>query len=129
MCRGRVEEESREFSEVLREETAAVLAHASQGSVCCELCDSDATIYCPADDAFLCRDCDKEVHVANFLARRHIRCLLCRTCQSLTSRYLIGVSAEVVLPDVVNKSEKRPWSTSNLEANHSREHKMPFLLL
>ncbi|KAK1396194.1 Zinc finger protein CONSTANS-LIKE 14 [Heracleum sosnowskyi] len=128
MCRGRVEEESQDFSKALREETAALLAHANQGSVSCELCDSEATIYCPADDALLCRECDKQVHGANFLAKRHIRCLICRTCQSLTNRYLIGVSVEVLLPTIIAKSEKRPWS-SNLEENQTKDLKRPFLLL
>lgn len=128
MCRGRVEEGSQDFSKGIKEEIAALLAHHNQGSVCCELCDSDAMIYCPPDDSFLCRECDKQVHGANFLAKRHIRCLICRTCQSLTNRYLIGVSAEVMLPTIVAKSEKKPWS-ANLEENQSRELKRPFLLL
>ncbi|MBA0731206.1 hypothetical protein Golax_000076, partial [Gossypium laxum] len=60
----------------------------------CELCNSRATLYCQADDAYLCRKCDKWVHDANFLAQRHIRCFLCNTCQNLTQRYLIGASHE-----------------------------------
>lgn len=115
MCRGNREEE-------------AVLAHGTQGSVSCELCDSDASVYCQADDAFLCRKCDKNVHGANFLAKRHIRCLLCRTCQSLTNRYLVGVSVEVVLPSIVSKKE-RSQCNSDVEANYSKELKRPFLLL
>ncbi|XVF44528.1 hypothetical protein PTKIN_Ptkin02bG0131100 [Pterospermum kingtungense] len=42
------------------------------GLVNCELCNSRATLYCQADDAYLCRKCDKWVHEANFLALRHI---------------------------------------------------------
>ncbi|KAK5837018.1 hypothetical protein PVK06_012826 [Gossypium arboreum] len=42
----------------------------------CELCNSRATLYCQADDAYLCRKCDKWVHDANFLAQRHIRKLV-----------------------------------------------------
>ncbi|MBA0682787.1 hypothetical protein Goari_024480, partial [Gossypium aridum] len=70
----------------------------SSGLVNCELCNSRASLYCQADDAYLCRKCDKWVHQANFLALRHIRCFLCSTCQSLTQRYLIGASHEVMLP-------------------------------
>ncbi|CAJ1978991.1 unnamed protein product [Sphenostylis stenocarpa] len=67
-------------------------------STSCELCGFQASLYCLADDAYLCRKCDKWVHSANFLALRHVRCFLCNTCQNLTQRYLIGVSAEIVLP-------------------------------
>ncbi|KAH1098660.1 hypothetical protein J1N35_015581 [Gossypium stocksii] len=44
----------------------------SSGLVNCELCNSRASLYCQADDAYLCRKCDKWVHQANFLALRHI---------------------------------------------------------
>ena len=100
----------------------------STGSVSCELCDSKASLYCQADDAFLCRKCDKRVHGANFLALRHIRCFLCNTCQNLTQRYLIGASAEVVLPTIVSWSE-RSQCNSNTEKMCSRKLKMPFLFL
>ncbi|KAF9679091.1 hypothetical protein SADUNF_Sadunf07G0104000 [Salix dunnii] len=70
--------------------------------VFCELCGSRASLYCQADDAFLCRKCDRWVHGANFLARRHVRCMLCNSCQNLTQRYLIGASTEVLLPTIIN---------------------------
>ncbi|PQQ17918.1 hypothetical protein Pyn_40640 [Prunus yedoensis var. nudiflora] len=38
--------------------------------------------------------CDQWVHGANFLALRHVRCLLCNTCQNLTQRYVVGISVE-----------------------------------
>ncbi|KAK7263555.1 hypothetical protein RJT34_31147 [Clitoria ternatea] len=72
-------------------------------SASCELCGSRASLYCHADDAYLCRKCDKWVHSANFLALRHLRCFLCNTCQNLTQRYLIGASAEIILPASVHK--------------------------
>lgn len=50
----------------------------------CELCKSSATTYCESDQASLCWDCDAKVHGANFLVARHVRCLLCHACQSLT---------------------------------------------
>jgi len=49
-----------------------------------------------ANDAYLCKKCDEWVHIANFLALRHVRCFLCNTCQNLTHRYLIGIS-EILL--------------------------------
>ena len=50
----------------------------------CELCKLVATTYCESDQASLCWDCDAKVHGANFLVARHVRCLLCHACQSLT---------------------------------------------
>ncbi|XWS39535.1 hypothetical protein CRYUN_Cryun18bG0063900 [Craigia yunnanensis] len=50
----------------------------------CELCKLAARTYCESDQASLCWDCDTKVHGANFLVARHVRCLLCHTCQSLT---------------------------------------------
>ncbi|KAL2328327.1 hypothetical protein Fmac_021754 [Flemingia macrophylla] len=64
----------------------------------CDLCGLKASLYCRADNAYLCRKCDKWVHKANILALRHVRCFLCNTCRNLTQRYLIGVSVEIVLP-------------------------------
>ncbi|CAL0324275.1 unnamed protein product [Lupinus luteus] len=84
----------------------------TRGFRCCELCGLDASLYCQADDAYLCRKCDKRVHEANFVALRHIRCFLCNTCQNLTTRYLIGASLEVLLPlNVSNNSNNRKCST------------------
>ncbi|KAL0441268.1 UNVERIFIED_CONTAM: hypothetical protein Sradi_0065700 [Sesamum radiatum] len=39
----------------------------------CELCNAQATLFCPSDDAFLCCTCDAKVHDANFLVARHLR--------------------------------------------------------
>ncbi|XP_048434674.1 B-box domain protein 30-like [Pyrus x bretschneideri] len=75
----------------------------SGGSVCCELCNSRASLYCLADDAFLCRKCDRWVHGANFLALRHARWLLCNTCQNLTRRYVVGIAVKVMLPTILSR--------------------------
>ncbi|WVY99681.1 hypothetical protein V8G54_025751 [Vigna mungo] len=83
---------------------------------CCELCGLEACLYCEADDAYLCRRCDRRVHGANFLAFRHIRCFLCNSCRNLSRRYLIGESLEVVLPDNTGTYRKC-----------SRLHTNPFL--
>ncbi|EOX99239.1 PREDICTED: zinc finger protein CONSTANS-LIKE 3 [Theobroma cacao] len=50
----------------------------------CELCKLAARTYCESDQASLCWNCDAKVHGANFLVARHVRCLLCHTCQSVT---------------------------------------------
>lgn len=100
----------------------------TRGSVSCELCGSRATLYCQADDAYLCRKCDQWVHGANFLALRHIRCFLCNTCQKHTQRYLIGVSAEIMLPTLVSWSERNRCNSMS-ETKCSRVLKRPFLFL
>ncbi|TQD89983.1 hypothetical protein C1H46_024467 [Malus baccata] len=78
----------------------------SGGLVCCELCNSRASLYCLADDAFLCRKCDRWVHGANFLALRHTRCLLCNTCQNLTRRYVVGIAVKVMLPTILSRVDR-----------------------
>ncbi|MED6157090.1 hypothetical protein PIB30_020078 [Stylosanthes scabra] len=83
----------------------------SSSTCCCELCGLRASLYCHADDAYLCRKCDKWVHEANFLALRHIRCFLCNTCSNLTRRCVIGASSEVILPANVS------WANGNLPNN------------
>ncbi|XP_022986418.1 B-box domain protein 30-like [Cucurbita maxima] len=100
MCRGVVEQRShggcRDFS------AAEKGGDSAEGAVVmCELCNSRASLYCQADDAYLCRKCDKWVHGANFLALRHIRCILCSVCQNLTHKYLMGTSTQVLLPTIV----------------------------
>ncbi|XP_022725045.1 B-box domain protein 30-like [Durio zibethinus] len=94
MCKGL--QQGNPSSSLLKERVLPNGNRAS-GLVNCELCNSRASLYCQADDAYLCMKCDKRVHEANFLARRHIRCFLCHTCQNLTQRYLIGASHEVLL--------------------------------
>ncbi|XP_041009328.1 B-box domain protein 30-like [Juglans microcarpa x Juglans regia] len=107
----------------------AALRGASTGSIMsCELCGARASLYCQADDAFLCRNCDKWVHGANFLALRHIRCFLCNTCQKLTQRYLLGASVEVVLPSIRSWME-RSHCNSGIEKECSGKLKRPVLWL
>lgn len=37
-------------------------------------------VYCRSDAAFLCLSCDRNVHSANALSRRHSRTLVCERC-------------------------------------------------
>ncbi|KAJ7513533.1 hypothetical protein O6H91_23G003400 [Diphasiastrum complanatum] len=50
----------------------------------CELCPARAALYCAADEAYVCWECDSNVHGANFLVARHYRSVLCRSCSSPT---------------------------------------------
>ncbi|CAB4274248.1 unnamed protein product [Prunus armeniaca] len=98
------------------------------GYVCCELCSRRASLYCQADDAYLCRKCDQWVHGANFLALRHVRCLLCNTCQNLTQRYVVGISVEVMLPTILSWVERKRCSSNN-KRRRSTTLKRPFLFM
>ncbi|KAM0017264.1 putative transcription factor interactor and regulator Znf-B family [Helianthus debilis subsp. tardiflorus] len=59
----------------------------------CNVCESvEATVFCCADDAALCRSCDEKIHAANRLASKHQRvhlsnfdnqrpkCDICQVC-------------------------------------------------
>lgn len=123
MCRGSEKDQSHSSPSL------CITKKEDDDSVNCELCTAKATLYCQADDAFLCRKCDSWVHGANFLAQRHIRCLLCRTCRRLTQRYLIGTSAEVILPAVVRLKENSHCDSKIVDIKDSKSVKQPFLFL
>ncbi|MED6108057.1 zinc finger protein [Stylosanthes scabra] len=126
MCKGAEEKEHGGdfcrslFTHEEEEEGASSSQHGGLKS--CELCGVEAFLYCHADDAYLCRECDKWVHKANFLALRHIRCFLCNTCHNLTRRCLIGASMEIILPPTL--IENIPNNTTN--NNCSRTQDPPF---
>ncbi|XXG53219.1 hypothetical protein AAC387_Pa03g1349 [Persea americana] len=49
----------------------------------CDFCgDQRSMVYCRSDAACLCLSCDRNVHSANALSRRHSRTLLCDRCNS-----------------------------------------------
>lgn len=58
---------------------------AENWSLTAKLCDfcktASATVFCGADTAFLCLDCDSEIHAANKLASRHARVWVCDVCE------------------------------------------------
>jgi hypothetical protein len=59
----------------------------------CELCSRHAVVYCKIDKAYLCTDCDEQVHGANLLVRRHFH----RRVQNQARTSLLGTgSAERV---------------------------------
>ncbi|XP_030459445.1 B-box domain protein 30-like [Syzygium oleosum] len=127
MCRGIGRENSSPGGSFLKEESPCK-PPPNKASVACELCGSRACLYCQADDAYLCRQCDRWVHEANFLAQRHIRCLLCNTCQRLTQRYVLGPSTVVVLPSMVeNWADQR--DSSDAQDKSSGNIRRPFLFL
>nr|DAD23840.1 TPA_asm: hypothetical protein HUJ06_025303 [Nelumbo nucifera] len=49
----------------------------------CDFCgEQRSMVYCRSDAACLCLSCDRNVHSANALSRRHSRTLLCERCNS-----------------------------------------------
>ncbi|XP_073136029.1 zinc finger protein CONSTANS-LIKE 10-like [Henckelia pumila] len=47
----------------------------------CDFCgEQRSMVYCRSDAAFLCLSCDRNVHSANELSRRHSRTLVCERC-------------------------------------------------
>lgn len=49
----------------------------------CDFCgEQRSMVYCRSDAACLCLSCDRNVHSANALSRRHSRTLVCERCNS-----------------------------------------------
>ena len=128
MCQGAREAKHGGFCKNFMPEEVAASDGPTRGSISCELCGLKASLYCHADNAYLCRKCDKLVHKANFLALRHIRCFLCNNCQNLTRRYLIGASVEVVLPTALGR-EEGSLPNKSTDKKWSRTQKEPFQFL
>ncbi|KAL1197503.1 B-box domain protein 31 [Cardamine amara subsp. amara] len=122
MCRGVNEAESRSDGGGCRS-----LCTRPSVPVRCELCGGDASVFCEADSAFLCRKCDRWVHGANFLAWRHVRRVLCTACQKLTRRCLVGDDFHVVVTSTaVGEATVENRTTRNEQEDSS---KVPFVFL
>ncbi|XP_051128651.1 zinc finger protein CONSTANS-LIKE 9-like [Andrographis paniculata] len=49
--------------------------------ICCDFCkEQRSMIYCRSDAASLCLSCDRNIHSANSLSKRHLRTLVCEKC-------------------------------------------------
>ncbi|KAL8469266.1 hypothetical protein ACS0TY_032187 [Phlomoides rotata] len=52
----------------------------------CDFCgEQRSMIYCRSDAACLCLSCDRNIHSANALSKRHLRSLVCERCHSQPS--------------------------------------------
>ncbi|XP_015081853.1 B-box domain protein 30 [Solanum pennellii] len=120
MCSGRREGEeetsSTSYCKGPSKEGESIISSA----ITCALCSSEASVYCEADNAFLCRKCDRSVHGANFLAQRHIRCLLCSVCRKTTRRFLIGTSSELILPTIARLEQRNRSRSAESETTDYR---------
>ncbi|CAI7745339.1 unnamed protein product [Closterium sp. NIES-54] len=70
-------------------------------STTCALCPSPAAVHCAADGAHLCVACDQAVHVANALVMKHLRALLCCSCNQPTHVQFLGFPTALTLPLVL----------------------------
>lgn len=60
----------------------------------CDTCRSAAcTVYCRADSAYLCAECDARVHAANRVASRHERVWVCEACERAPAAFLCKADA------------------------------------
>ncbi|KAL3643311.1 Zinc finger protein CONSTANS-like [Castilleja foliolosa] len=50
------------------------------GRLCDFCCEQRSIVYCRSDAACLCLSCDRTIHSANALSKRHSRTLICETC-------------------------------------------------
>eukprot|EP00249_Psilotum_nudum_P013262 c24245_g2_i1 orf=290-1426(+) len=93
-----------------------------------KLCDgcqsSNARLYCRADDAYLCLDCDASVHYANKLASRHERVLLCDMCELAPAE----VTCKADTAALCLACDGRIHSANPVARRHERVPLAPFLV-
>ncbi|EHA8592531.1 putative Zinc finger protein CONSTANS-LIKE 14 [Cocos nucifera] len=66
----------------------------------CDYCgEAAAVLYCRADDARLCLLCDRQVHSANSLARKHVRSLACDNCGAQPAAACCAADGLALCPD------------------------------
>ncbi|NP_001316711.1 CONSTANS 3 [Solanum lycopersicum] len=60
----------------------------------CDSCRSvTCTIYCQADSAYLCADCDARIHAASLVTSRHKRVWVCEACERAPAAFLCKADA------------------------------------
>nr|QVG73935.1 COL8 [Tamarix hispida] len=60
----------------------------------CDTCRSaPCSVYCHADSAYLCTDCDARIHAANQVASRHERVWVCEACERVPAAFLCKADA------------------------------------
>ncbi|XP_022720986.1 B-box zinc finger protein 32-like [Durio zibethinus] len=82
----------------------------------CELCKEEAFVYCWADAAFLCWNCDYKVHHANFLVARHLRHILCTKCKSFCQ---LQSQSQCKASSFEEKNHPMPSSTLSFSSSDS----------
>ncbi|XWS17890.1 hypothetical protein CRYUN_Cryun33cG0107300 [Craigia yunnanensis] len=91
-----------------------------------KLCDScksaTATLFCRADSAFLCSNCDSKVHAANKLASRHARVWLCEVCEQAPAHVTCKADAAALCVTC----DRDIHSANHLARRHERVPVTPF---
>ncbi|KAL1205863.1 Zinc finger protein CONSTANS-LIKE 1 [Cardamine amara subsp. amara] len=71
-----------------------MLKEESNWAQACDTCRSAAcTVYCRADSAYLCTNCDAQVHAANRVASRHERVRVCDSCERAPAAFFCKADA------------------------------------
>ncbi|MBA0758342.1 hypothetical protein Gotri_021348 [Gossypium trilobum] len=84
----------------------------------CDFCGNQpSTVYCQSDAACLCLSCDRNVHSANALSKRHSRTLLCERCNSQPA-FVRCVEERVSL---CQNCDLMGHGTSTLNSTHRRQ--------
>ncbi|KAJ1259058.1 hypothetical protein BS78_10G124300 [Paspalum vaginatum] len=84
----------------------------------CDFCgEQRPMVYCRSDSASLCLSCDRNVHSANALSRRHTRTLLCDRCASQPAM----VRCLVENASLCQNCDWNGHSTESLAAGHKRQ--------
>lgn len=90
------------------------------------LCDScklsAATLFCRADTAFLCNECDGKIHTANKLASRHERVWLCEVCEQAPAHVTCKADAAALCVTC----DRDIHSANPLSSRHERVPVTPF---
>ncbi|XP_075523941.1 zinc finger protein CONSTANS-LIKE 15-like isoform X2 [Primulina tabacum] len=68
--------------------------------VACDFCgDRAAILYCRADSAKLCLPCDRQIHSANALSKKHLRSQICDNCAAESSAVLCATDNLLLCQD------------------------------
>lgn len=87
----------------------------------CDFCgDERSVVYCRSDAASLCLSCDRNVHSANALSKRHTRTLLCGRC-NLQPAVVRCIEEKVSLCQ--NCDWTGPGTSTSAPSSHSHKRK------
>ncbi|KAF6149064.1 hypothetical protein GIB67_018642 [Kingdonia uniflora] len=89
----------------------------------CDSCKSaSALLFCRADSAYLCINCDSKVHCANKLASRHERVWMCEVCEQAPSSFTCKADAAALCVRCDNDIH----AANPLARRHERVPVVPF---
>ncbi|XP_071725991.1 zinc finger protein CONSTANS-LIKE 9-like isoform X2 [Rutidosis leptorrhynchoides] len=81
----------------------------------CDHCgEARSMVYCRSDAAYLCLSCDRHVHSANALAKRHSRTLVCDRCNSQPASVRC-------IDEKVSLCQNCDWAGHNGSSTHSKQ--------